>query len=144
MGCTDFFLYPGPGCRQALYAWLLHDAILRVSTCESYTPLTGLEFHLWIRHDKSINFSFCKGHFHWKTLKSMGSFWRGTKAKNKTRGNEGHSPRGLPQNSCVANDMVPVIIKCLIVSAFSSLTIVTKGKQTTTDPYSMHCILPPS
>ena len=119
--------------------------IVRISTSQRYTctPLTGLEFHLWFRHDKSINFSFCKGHFHWKILKSMGSFWRGTKTKTKTRCNEGHSPRGLcvdsglPQNSCVANDVVPVIIKCLIVSAFSSLTIVTKGKQTTTDPYAL-------
>ena len=26
-------------------------------------------------------FVFCQGHFHWKMLKSMGNFWRGTKAK---------------------------------------------------------------
>ena len=36
-------------------------------------------------------FMFCKGHIHWKILKSMENFCRGTKAK--TRGNTSHGLR---------------------------------------------------
>ena len=43
--------------------------------------------------ERARPFSFCKGHFYWKVLKSMGNFWRGTKAK--TRGNGGRAPRCL-------------------------------------------------
>ena len=31
--------------------------------------------------ERARPFVFCKGHLHWKTLKSMGNFWRGTKMK---------------------------------------------------------------
>ena len=39
-----------------------------------------------------LYYIFCKGHFQWKILKSMGNFGRGTKAK--TRGNGGHDLHG--------------------------------------------------
>ena len=35
---------------------------------------------------RARGFFICKGHFHWKILKSMGSFWRGTKAKTSGQG----------------------------------------------------------
>ena len=44
--------------------------------------------------ESSRSFSFCKGHFQWKILKSDGKLLKGTKAKPKENG--GHGLRGLP------------------------------------------------
>ena len=40
--------------------------------------------------ERARPFSFCKGHFNWKTLKPMGNLCRGTRAKFK--GNRGNWP----------------------------------------------------
>ena len=48
-------------------------------------------------------FSFCKGHFYRKILKSMGIFWRGT--KDKTKGNRGHC-------------LLLAVVQCLSVCVF--------------------------
>ena len=59
-------------------------------------PMRKLEFstgafQAWdFIFERARPFPFCKGHFHWKMLRSMANFWRGTKAK--TRGQQRPPP----------------------------------------------------